>query len=70
MSNVQRETGVVKFYNKAKGFGFIVQDDERGDLFFHATNLSGVKEPKDGDKVEYEAGEGKKGPAALNVVLI
>jgi CspA family cold shock protein len=58
-------TGTVKFYNGAKGFGFITQDNG-GDLFFHVTEIQG-QPPKDGDKVEFEVGQGKKGPCAVQV---
>ncbi|MDB2426189.1 cold-shock protein [bacterium] len=58
-------TGTIKFFNASKGFGFITQDDGK-DLFFHISEIQG-QEPQDGDKVEYEVGEGKKGPCATNV---
>lgn len=59
------KTGTVKFFNNTKGFGFITQD-EGDDLFFHVSEIQG-QEPKDGDKVEYEVGEGRKGPCAVSV---
>lgn len=60
--------GTVKFFNSAKGFGFITPNDNTGDIFFHVSNLEqGVSEPKDGDKVEYDKGMGKKGAEATNV---
>lgn len=58
-------TGTVKFFNGEKGFGFITQDGG-GDLFFHISEVKG-QQPKDGDKVEFEVGQGKKGPCAVNV---
>jgi CspA family cold shock protein len=57
--------GTVKFFNAGKGFGFITQDNG-SDLFFHVTEIQG-QEPQEGDKVEYEVGEGRKGPCALKV---
>jgi cold shock protein len=57
--------GTVKFFNTGKGFGFITQEDGK-DLFFHVSEIQG-REPQEGDKVEYEVGEGRKGPCALKV---
>lgn len=58
-------TGTVKFFNGSKGFGFITGEDGK-DIFFHVSEIQG-SEPKDGDSVEYELGEGKKGPCAVSV---
>lgn len=58
-------TGTVKFFNGSKGFGFIVAENGN-DVFFHVTEIQGT-EPRDGDKVEFQMGEGKKGPCALKV---
>ncbi len=58
-------TGKVKFFNSTKGFGFITQDNGN-DIFFHISEVQGM-EPKDGDSVEFEVGEGNKGPCALKV---
>ena len=56
--------GTVKWFNQKKGFGFIEQQDG-DDLFVHHTQVEGVIE--DGDSVEFEVGEGPKGPNAINV---
>ena len=58
-------TGKVKFFNESKGFGFIVQD-EGEDLFFHVSELQ-AETANEGDQVEYEIGEGRKGPCAVNI---
>lgn len=60
--------GTVKFFNTGKGFGFITQD-QGADLFFHVSEIQG-QEPKDGDRVEFEVGQGKKGPCAVSVKVI
>ena len=66
-------TGTVKWFNDAKGYGFITPDDGGDkDLFVHHTAIAGdgYKSLAEGAKVEYEAAEGQKGPEAKNVVQI
>ncbi|EMS35213.1 Cold shock protein CspA [Mariniradius saccharolyticus AK6] len=58
-------TGTVKFYNDAKGFGFIVDDESQNDVFVHATGL--VDKVAQNDKVTYDVKDGKKGLNAINV---
>ena len=60
------ETGTVKFYNEAKGFGFITPDNGGKDLYVHSTAVQNGP-LKEGDKVEFEVGQGDKGPRAENV---
>lgn len=60
-------TGTVKFFNNTKGFGFITPESG-DDLFFHISQVQG-SEPRDGDKVDFEVGEGNKGPCAVNVTV-
>ncbi len=61
--------GTVKWFNADKGFGFITPDDGGKDLFVHYSEVkvSGYATLNEGQKVEYEVGEGKKGPCANNV---
>lgn len=59
-------TGTVKFFNEDKGFGFITPDDGGKDLFVHASAIVNGPITND-DKVEFEVGEGKKGPCAERV---
>ncbi|MCG2459196.1 cold shock domain-containing protein [Flavobacteriaceae bacterium F89] len=62
-------TGTVKFFNVSKGFGFITNDETGKDIFVHATGLNGV-EINEGDKVEYQEEEGRKGMVAGQVTVI
>ena len=63
--------GTVKFFNDQKGFGFISRDGDE-DLFVHFSNIfgSGRKTLVDGQEVEFEVGEGRKGPEAVDVKAI
>ena len=56
--------GTVKWFNQTKGFGFIEQE-EGDDLFVHKSQVEGTI--RDGDSVEFNVGEGPKGPNAINV---
>jgi len=62
--------GTVKWFNADKGFGFITPDDSSKDLFVHHSQIktSGYATLDEGQKVEFEVGEGQKGPCANNVV--
>jgi CspA family cold shock protein len=57
--------GTVKFFNTTKGFGFIRDDETKEEYFVHATGL--IDEIRDGNTVEFDLQEGKKGPNAVNV---
>jgi CspA family cold shock protein len=65
-------TGTVKWFNDDKGYGFITPDDGGNDLFVHHSNIQmgGFKTLKDGQRVQYEAAKGKKGPEATNVTAV
>jgi len=60
--------GTVKFFNETKGFGFIKEDDSAKDHFVHVSGL--VDEIREGDQVEFELEEGKRGVNAVNVRVI
>ncbi len=61
-------TWIVKFFNRKNNFGFITPDEGGKDVFVHGTNVNGYI--NDGDAVEYELGEGRKGPEAKNVTKV
>jgi CspA family cold shock protein len=62
-------TGTVKWFNDAKGYGFITPDEGGKDVFVHfsSINSEGHKTLAEGAKVEFEQAEGQKGPEAKNV---
>lgn len=60
--------GTVKFFNEAKGYGFIKDDDSGNDIFVH---ISGIKdEIRENDQVEYEEVEGRRGMNAVDVRVV
>ncbi len=61
-------TGSVKFFSDQKGFGFIKPDDGGKDLFVHRSNVDTPDQTlSDDQKVEFEVGQGRKGPEATSV---
>lgn len=56
-------TGTVKWFNGTKGFGFIQPDDGSKDVFLHISDVqrSGLQEPREGDKLEYDLQRGQQG---------
>ncbi len=60
--------GTVKFFNDSKGYGFITEDGSQEDHFVHISGL--VDEIREGDVVEFELQQGKKGLNAVNVKVI
>ncbi len=65
-------TGTVKWFDAAKGFGFIAPEDGGKDVFVHHTaiNGDGYKTLDEGQKVSFEIEQGQKGPAAVNVSAV
>lgn len=60
--------GTVKFFNSTKGFGFIKEEESGEEFFVHVSGL--IDEVKDGDNVEFEVKEGRKGLNAVDVKVI
>jgi CspA family cold shock protein len=65
----QRVTGTVKWFNDAKGYGFINRDDKGKDVFVHFSSIQndGFKSLAEGNRVSFEVTQGEKGPQASNV---
>jgi len=70
-THVERLKGSVKWFNNAKGYGFLGRDDGP-DVFIHYSSITteGYKSLQEGDKVEFEIVQGQKGPQAANVTKV
>lgn len=62
------KTGIVKFFNGSKGFGFIKDDEDEKEYFVHVSGL--IDRIRDNDKVTFDLAEGRKGLNAVNVKLV
>src|SRR5262249_38518186 len=71
-TRMARTTGTVKWFNDAKGFGFITTEGEHNDCFVHRSAIpgQGFRTLAEGERVEFDIVQGAKGPAAENVVKI
>ena len=67
-----RVTGTVKWFNDAKGYGFITPENGSKDCFVHHTAIKadGFRSLSEGERVEFDVVEGAKGPAAENVTKV
>lgn len=65
---IQVKNGTVKFFNESKGFGFIIEDGSKEEHFVHVSGL--IDEVREGDAVEFELKEGRKGLNAVSVRVI
>ena len=64
--------GTVKWFNSEKGYGFIAQDNGQADVFVHYSEISGAgfRNLEEGQRVEFEIGQGNKGPQATGVRVV
>lgn len=65
---MNKQQGTVKFFNSEKGFGFIKHNDSNKETFVHVSGL--INDIKEGDSVEFDLQDGKKGQNAVNVKVV
>ena len=65
---IKVKKGTVKFFNESKGFGFVTEDDSNTEYFVHVSGL--IDEVREGDAVEFDLKEGRKGLNAVDVRVI
>jgi len=70
--DMSKETGIVKWFNESKGFGFIAPDSGGKDLFAHFKEIQGTgfKTLLESQRVEFEVTQGQKGPQATNIRVV
>ena len=68
IQKMDKQQGTVKFFNSEKGFGFIKHNDSNKETFVHVSGL--ISDIKEGDSVEFDLQEGKKGMNAVNVQVV
>ena len=66
---MSQQSGVVKFFNETKGFGFIKPDGGGKDIFVHVSALGGLQSLANDQRVVFETEEGRRGPQAINVQI-
>ena len=69
MTSDSNKHGLVKFYNPTKGFGFIYEETNKIDVFFHITDIYGGNPPKVGDKVSFTKIEKNGRQSACNIII-
>ena len=62
------KNGTIKFFNESKGFGFVIEDETKEEYFLHVSGL--IDEVREGDAVEFDLKEGRKGLNAVDVRVI
>ena len=62
--------GTVKFFNESKGFGFIIEEESKKDFFVHVSGLADGVTLQEGDRVQFELTEGRKGLNCTSVQLL